>query len=35
MRVGRRLLGASNIVVGVAVQGRFRVEEAGGEEGKD
>ena len=34
MRVSRRLLGASNTVAGVAVQGDL-VEEVGGEEGRD
>ena len=34
MIMGRRLLGASNTVAGVAVQGDPRVEEAGGKEGR-
>ena len=35
MKTGRRLLGASNTVAGVAVQGNLGWEEAGGKEGRD
>ena len=34
MNEDRRLLGASNRVAGVAVQGRSMVEETGGNEGR-